>query len=377
MAYRLRLAKGVAACAVGHLYLRRNSLTFAQADTASDGTAQAKEPPQASADISLNMKFRLRNLEPKDFGRNFLDLLSELTTVSKLSQGWCEQRLAMMRSDALQEMVVIEDLDNGLLCAAGTMVIENKFIHECGRIGHLEDVVVHYGLRAKGLGKRVVDRAAEIAKGHGCYKILVDCAEKNVAFYEKCGFKRNCVQMSRYFDVEDLPLPEAQPPPAPAGVKAAVELGAFRARPLEPRDKDGFLKLLSQLTTVGDVSEAMFNEQLAKIERRDREHIIVFERLNPADRKAGEPEVLACATLVVEHKFIHGGRCVGHVEDVVVDSSTRGTGLGKMMVGQLTDMALAAGCYKILLNCAEKNIGFYEKCGYVVKEVSMAKYLDH
>ena len=269
MAYRLRLAKGVAACAVGHLYLRRNSLTFAQADTASDGTAQAKEPPQASdADISLNMKFRLRNLEPKDFGRNFLDLLSELTTVSKLSQGWCEQRLAMMRSDALQEMVVVEDLDNGLLCAAGTMVIENKFIHKCGRIGHLEDVVVHYGLRAKGLGKRVVDRAVEIAKGHGCYKVLVDCAEKNVAFYEKCGFKRNCVQMSRYFDVEDLPLPEAQPPPAPAGVKAAVELGAFRARPLEPRDKEGFLKLLSQLTTVGDVSEAMFNEQLAKIERR-------------------------------------------------------------------------------------------------------------
>ena len=38
----------------------------------------------------------------------------------------------------------------------------------------------------------------------------------------------------------------------------------------------------------------------------------MFERLNPAERKAGEPEVLACATLVVEHKFIHGGRCVGN-----------------------------------------------------------------
>ena len=174
----------------------------------------------------------------------------------------------MMRDDALQEMVVVEDLDNGHLCAAGTMVVENKFIHECGRIGHLEDVVVHAGLRAKGLGKRVVERALEIAKGHGCYKVLVDCAEKNVAFYEKCGFKRNCVQMSRYFDIEDLPLPEAQPARAPVGVKGAVELGAFRARPLERRDKDGFLKLLSQLTTVGDVSDAMFNEQLAKIEKR-------------------------------------------------------------------------------------------------------------
>ena len=35
----------------------------------------------------------------------------------------------------------------------------------------------------------------------------------------------------------------------------------------------------------------------------------------------------------------------------MVDSSTRGTGLGKMMVNRLTDMAIASGCYKILLNC--------------------------
>ena len=260
MAHRLRIAKGVSACALGSLYLRRHSLTSAQE---SNGTKSEER-----ADFSLNMNFCLRNLEPKDFGSNFLDLLAELTLVGKLPQGWCEQRLAMLRRDELQEMVVIEDLDNGLVCAAGTMVVENKFIHECGRVGHLEDVVVHYGLRGKGLGRRILDRATEIAKERGCYKILVDCAEKNVAFYEKCGFKRNCVQMSRYFDVEDLPLPEAQPPRAPVGVKAAVELGAFRARPLEPRDKDGFLKLLSQLTTVGDVSEAVFNEQLAKIERR-------------------------------------------------------------------------------------------------------------
>ena len=266
MINRLRLAKGVTACAVGHLYLRRNSPTFAQADAEPNGTAPAKPPGRP--DFSLSMNFRLRNLEPKDFGSNFLDLLSELTVVGKLSQGWCEQRLASLKNDTLQAMVVVEDLESGLVCAAGTMVIESKFIHECGRIGHLEDVVVHYGLRAKGLGKRVVERAAELAQEHGCYKILVDCAEKNVAFYEKCGFKRNCVQMSRYFDVDDIPLPAAQPLPAPAGVKAAVDLGAFRARPLEPRDKDGLLRLLSQLTTVGDVTEAMFNEQLAKIERR-------------------------------------------------------------------------------------------------------------
>lgn len=367
----MRIAKGVSACALGYVYLRRNNLTTAQPYMEANGTAK----PPGSFDFSLNLRFRLRNLEPRDFGGNFLDLLSQLTVVGKLPQGWCEQRLAMLRRDELQEMVVIEDVDSGLVCAAGTMVVENKFIHECGRVGHLEDVVVHKGLRAKGLGRRILDRATEIAKEAGCYKILVDCAEKNVGFYEKCGFKRKDVQMARYFDVDDA-LPDAQPPPAPVDVRAAVNLGAFRARPLEQRDREGFLSLLSQLTSVGEVTEAMFNEQLAKVERRDREHIIVVERLNPADRKPGEPAVLACATLVVEHKFIHGGRCVGHVEDVVVHSSTRGTGLGKMIIHRLTDMAVAAGCYKIILNCENKNIGFYEKCGYICKEVSMAKYLD-
>ena len=37
---------------------------------------------------------------------------------------------------------------------------------------------------------------------------------------------------------------------------------------------------------------------------------------------------------MVEHKFIHGGRSVGHIEDIVVDSSTRGSGLGKLMISR-------------------------------------------
>ena len=56
--------------------------------------------------------------------------------------------------------------------------------------------------------------------------------------------------------------------------------------------------------------------------------------------------------------------------------SSKSLGLGKLLLDRLTEMATASGCYKIILNCAQKNIGFYEKCGLVVKEVSMAKYLD-
>lgn len=44
---------------------------------------------------------------------------------------------------------------------------------------------------------RVLDSLISYATELGCYKIILDCAEKNVAFYEKCGLVRKEVQMVR------------------------------------------------------------------------------------------------------------------------------------------------------------------------------------
>lgn len=37
-------------------------------------------------------------------------------------------------------------------------------------------------------------------------------------------------------------------------------------------------------------------------------------------------------------------------------------------------MAKEIGCYKVILDCSEGNVGFYERCGLVRKEVQMVKY---
>ena len=42
---------------------------------------------------------------------------------------------------------------------------------------------------------RVIEALMEFAKEAGCYKVILDCAESNVAFYEKCGLTRKEVQM--------------------------------------------------------------------------------------------------------------------------------------------------------------------------------------
>lgn len=52
----------------------------------------------------------------------------------------------------------------------------------------------------------------------------------------------------------------------------------------------------------------------------------------------------------------------------------RGKGLGRHLVKKLVDISRTEGCYKVILDCAEKNVGFYEKCGFTRKEVMMALY---
>ena len=38
--------------------------------------------------------------------------------------------------------VVVEEVDSGSLVACGSIFIELKFTHECGKVGHIEDIVV-------------------------------------------------------------------------------------------------------------------------------------------------------------------------------------------------------------------------------------------
>lgn len=35
----------------------------------------------------------------------------------------------------------------------------------------------------------------EHANARGCYKVILDCSEDNIAFYQKCGLERKEVQM--------------------------------------------------------------------------------------------------------------------------------------------------------------------------------------
>lgn len=61
-------------------------------------------------------------------------------------------------------------------------LVERKFVHKNGLVGHLEDVVVHEDYRKLKLGFWVIESLKHIGKLKDCYKIILDCSEKNVPF---------------------------------------------------------------------------------------------------------------------------------------------------------------------------------------------------
>ncbi|KAL2345230.1 hypothetical protein Fmac_006515 [Flemingia macrophylla] len=145
-------------------------------------------------------KYGVRKLQISDKGKGFIDLLQQLSVCDSVSDKEFEDRfrdLAALGDDHV--ISVIEDEASGRIVATGSVFIEKKFLRNCGKVGHIEDVVVDSTVQGKQLGKRIVNFLTEHARSVGCYKVILDCSVDNKAFYEKCGFQQKSVQMAMYF----------------------------------------------------------------------------------------------------------------------------------------------------------------------------------
>ncbi|KAK0393035.1 hypothetical protein QR680_000026 [Steinernema hermaphroditum] len=134
----------------------------------------------------------------------------------------------------------------------------------------------------------------------------------------------------------------------------------LRIRPLQLDDYyNGFLQLLTQLTSVGEVSFEKFGQQFNAMKNANPQayYVIVIE-------EESTKKIVGASTLVIELKFIHEAGCRGRVEDVVVASSMRGLKLGATLNSCLVALAKKLSVYKLSLECKDKLVGFYEQFGY-------------
>src|SRR3989338_11035835 len=130
-----------------------------------------------------------RKLQKEDLVNGFLLTLDSLRQASNIDKKTAENIFDKINSnpDHIIAVAVIE----GKVVGSTTLLIETKFIHNGGKVGHIEDVVVDKVYQKKGIGEKIVVYLLRYAKDQGCYKTILDCADDVKPFYEKLGFKHN------------------------------------------------------------------------------------------------------------------------------------------------------------------------------------------
>jgi glucosamine-phosphate N-acetyltransferase len=143
------------------------------------------------------MSFIIRELKEEDFSNGFFETLSNLAEVGKIRNDLNLARGILKRigSDRNYRIIIAEDKQNRQVIGTATLLIEQKFIHNGGKAGHIEDVATRKGYEGKGIGKKVIEELIKIATENGCYKVILDCNEKVIEFYEKTGFRKNAIMM--------------------------------------------------------------------------------------------------------------------------------------------------------------------------------------
>jgi len=136
----------------------------------------------------------IREIEEGDLEKGFLETLDFLRNASDLDKNKANEILKKIKQNP--NHIIYVAIDNKKIVGSTTLLIEQKFIHDGGLVGHIEDVVVRKDYEGNGIGIKLVTSMLERAKEKNCYKTILDCKDDVKQFYERIGFKResNCMR---------------------------------------------------------------------------------------------------------------------------------------------------------------------------------------
>ncbi len=129
----------------------------------------------------------IRELRKEDLWNGFLTTLDSLRQASDIDKNKADDIFEKINSNP-DHIVAVAELD-GKIVGSTTLLIEPKFIHKGGLVGHIEDVVVDKKFQGQKIGEKIMKYLLEFAKNRGCYKTILDCTDDVKPFYEKLGFK--------------------------------------------------------------------------------------------------------------------------------------------------------------------------------------------
>ena len=125
----------------------------------------------------------LREILPEDYYNGYMDLLFEFSNYKK-EIIFEEFTTYINRHDQIRILVAV---DENRIVGAGTIFKLDK-LHN-NPVGQIEDVIITESYREKRIGKQIVNHLLNIGLNEmKCYKVILNCLDKNIRFYEVSGF---------------------------------------------------------------------------------------------------------------------------------------------------------------------------------------------
>ena len=138
-------------------------------------------------------EIEIREIEEGDLENGFLETLDFLRNASELDKNKTKEILKKIKQNP--NHIIHVAIDDKNIVGSTTLLIEQKFIHDGGLVGHIEDVVVRKDYEGKGIGMKLVISLLNVAKQRKCYKTILNCEDSLKPFYEKIGFKKATNEM--------------------------------------------------------------------------------------------------------------------------------------------------------------------------------------
>ena len=123
----------------------------------------------------------IRKIIESDLENNFLESLDNLKQASDLDLDIAKEILRKILDDE-NHIIHVAEMD-GMVVGSTTLLIEQKFIHKGGLVGHIEDVVVKKEFEGQGIGMKLVKSLLDVAKQKNCYKTILYCKDNLRPFY--------------------------------------------------------------------------------------------------------------------------------------------------------------------------------------------------
>ena len=137
----------------------------------------------------------LRVIEPHDYYKGFLELLTQLHDIEPIDIIQFTSYIVNLHTN-YKQIWVVEDKRYNVIVGTVTLILEYDLFSKMSKYCRIKDLVVHEGIRKYGLGRTLVNHILKIAREINCFSVVLNSDDKNIKFYENCGFQKGKTEMT-------------------------------------------------------------------------------------------------------------------------------------------------------------------------------------